>query len=134
MFDLLKRWLNPTRPTDRARFTLIQVAGLIIEGFLRRWIWIEEGATRLLLVACVLLLLALLAIATAKRLLDVGWPRAWSFLILGPGLFEILTGLGRANSPFLKEAAIVSAVSFVGYLALVTVLFLKKPSAPPVTL
>jgi hypothetical protein len=133
MLNMIKRWLDPARPTDRTVFMSVQVAGMILEGFLRRWIWIAEGATRLLLVSCVLLLLALMAISTAKRLLDVGWPRGWSFLILGPALFEILTGTGTSDSAFLQDSAAVAAVIFVGYLALIIVLVLKKPRARALT-
>jgi hypothetical protein len=78
------------------------------------------------LVACVVVLFAVMAIATAKRLLDVGWPRWWSFLVLGPVLLDTLSGIRKADSAFLKSAAILSAVLCVGYLALVAVLVLKK--------
>jgi len=129
MLTLFKRWLDVTSPAGPVGFTISQVGGFMLEGVLRHRVWTAEGATKLLWGTCLVVMFALLAIATVKRLLDVGWPRSWSVLVLGPILLDVLSGIGKAESAFLKLAAITSGVICLGYLALVVVLVFRKQRA-----
>jgi uncharacterized membrane protein YhaH (DUF805 family) len=122
MLNRFRRWADPTVPAGQAGFTVIQVVGFILEGPLRRWIWAADARTKGLLLVCAMAMFAIMATATAKRLLDVGWPRLWSGSILGVVLLHILNAT-RTRSSVLAD---FSVALFIGYLALVVVLAFRK--------
>jgi uncharacterized membrane protein YhaH (DUF805 family) len=122
MVGKIQRWFDPRVPVGRIAFVIAQCLGSGIEGALRRKMWPLGASTKTLFVACVLMLTLFLVTLTAKRLLDAGWSRGWTFAILGPALFDILFGTGNANSAFLKMAFYPLFVSYVGYMLLVVVL------------
>jgi uncharacterized membrane protein YhaH (DUF805 family) len=124
--NVVKQWFDPKNPAGRTEFVWIQVAGLILEGHARQWVSAAYGSTRVILTVSLIAMLIVLGISAAKRLLDVGWTRRWSFLILGLILLNIQNGVGRFDTLLLKGAAIFSAVLSIGYFALVIVLFVKS--------
>lgn len=128
VLELLKRWLNPSVPMESAGFTVIQVVGLVLEGALRQWIWTGDATTRFLLLVGAMAMFAVMAISTAKRLLDVWRSRWWTVLITGLIVLDILSAIHAKASPTLRFAAIVCLVLSVGYLALVAVLIFEKPT------
>lgn len=128
MSNLLKRWLDPSIPTGSVGFTVIQAFGLVLEGVLRPRIWAADLAVKTLLTACMMLVFAIMAIATTKRLVDVCWSRWWTVLIGGFVLLDALSALHAKTSPLLIFVAILCAVLCLGYLGLVFVLVFERPS------
>ena len=128
MLELLKRWLDPAVPDESTGFTVIQVVGLVLEGALRQWIWTGDATTKLLLLVGAIAMFTVMAIATAKRLLDVWRSRWWTVLITGLVLLDILSAIHAKASPTLRFAAILCVVLSVGDLALVAVLIFEKPA------
>lgn len=122
MTGKIQRWFDPRVPVGRIGFVIAQCVGSGIEGILRRRMWPTGDSAKVLFVVCVLTLSVVLATVTAKRLLDAGWSYRWTFAILGPALFDILFGIGSANSAFLKMAFYPLFASYVGYMLLVLVL------------
>lgn len=126
ILNLLKRWLDPNIPVGPTGFTIIQVVGLMLESFVRRWIWTGNASTKLPLLVGAIMMFAVMGIATAKRLLDVDRSRWWTVLITGPVLLDILSAIHAKFSPVLRFAGILCVVLSVGYLALVAILVFKK--------
>ena len=122
MASKVRRLFDPRIPLTRIGFVIAVCIGSGIEGTIRGRLCSPEGSTKVLYVACVLVLSILLTIMTAKRLLDVGWSRRWTFVILGPVLSDIVFGIGNANSVILKNALYPLLISYIGYLLLVVVL------------
>jgi uncharacterized membrane protein YhaH (DUF805 family) len=126
MWNQIKGWFDPALPVGSTGFTIVQVVGLILESILRRWIWAGDGAMRVLLLVGAMGMFAVMAIATAKRLLDVCRSRWWTVLITGLVLLDMLSAIHAKSSPVLRFAAILCVVLSVGYLALVAVLMFEK--------
>ena len=126
MLNLLKRWLDPTVPLGSTGFTVIQVVGLTLESLLRRWIWAGDAMMKFLLLVGAMVMFAIMAIATARRLLDVCRSRWWTVLISGLVLLDILSAIHAKASASLQLSAILCGVLSVGYLALVAVLIFEK--------
>lgn len=123
---LLKRFFNPAIPEGSTVFTIVQFVGFAFERVLTRLIWTAAEPKKSLLVILVLLLFLIMANATAKRLLYVGWPRPWAFLIIGPVMLNMLAAIHREDSSLVRAAAVLSGLLYLAYLALFVVLVFKK--------
>lgn len=100
----ISQLFNSDVPIGRNPFAL----GLIVAAILDRVVCrsLRDGGAEMhvIFAICVLVLYFLLAVLTAKRLSDIGWSRKWSLLAVGPALFDILVGIGNADSPYVKVA------------------------------
>jgi len=73
--------------------------------------------------------LGAMVILALKRLLDVGWSRYWSLLIIGPVLMYSLLAIGRSDTVLLRSAIIPVGILFAAGCGLIVVLFLKTSRA-----
>ena len=101
----ISQLFNSDVPIGRNPFAL----GLIVAAILDRVVCrsLRDGGAEMHVIFAIwrsVVLYFLLAVLTAKRLSDIGWSRKWSLLAVGPALFDILVGIGNADSPYVKVA------------------------------
>jgi uncharacterized membrane protein YhaH (DUF805 family) len=123
-------WLDPKSPISRNEYGIRQFIALVLAGALLGPIdsvMLQSRST----VSIVLVLvgatavLSLISLLTAKRLLDVGWSRYWTLMMLGPVLMYALLAVGRLSPGLLHAAFIPVGLLFALGGALIAALFVK---------
>ena len=123
-------WIDPRLPIGRSIYFIEQFFAIILAQALLKQIdsiglrgFSAPRIALTLIGACALF--AAMGIVMAKRLLDVGWSRYWTFLIFGPVLLYSLLAVGRSNAGLLRVALIPIVLLFVPCCALIAALFVR---------
>jgi uncharacterized membrane protein YhaH (DUF805 family) len=124
-------WFDPKLPINRntygfAQFVVLVIASALLGQIDSVMLHNRSTASTIFVLFGAILILSLMSILTAKRLLDVGWSRYWTFAMLGPVLMYALLAVGRSNVPLLRLVFIPVVLLFILGGVLIAALFVKS--------
>jgi hypothetical protein len=123
----IKTAIDPRVPLGKTGYGFGMVVCVLIAQALIPWVNLaaqrtREGPSTTFALALALCDFIFLAVITAKRLTDVGWPRSMSAVVVGPLLAYAIMALGRFDTLLLKIALALVGLAFLAACVLLFIL------------